>query len=158
MQFTRDVCQGGVMHVCIVRSVGRDWKFAVQPQSWWHCWQNIFFGLDRNSWHTHFLRDFAFLRDFSDGHNLWDCTTNRRLYVRTVLRSRKVSPMFAGRKNLIRPVGSLDMVPSPIFVIIFWESLSKNGDENGAGNHVQTADRSDQTISASKHRWYLPRT
>ena len=76
--------------------------------------------------HVHFLRDSDFLRDFLDGHNCWDCTTSRRLYARTVLRSRKVSPMFAGRNSLIRPDGCLDMVPSSIFVTIFWESLSKN--------------------------------
>ena len=116
----------GVIHVCIVRSVGGDWKFTVKPQSWRYCWKNIFCLLDLNSWHIHFLRDSDFLRDFLDGHNCWDCTTSRRLYARTVLRSRKVSPMFAGRNSLIRPVGCLDMVPSPIFVIIFWESLSKN--------------------------------
>ena len=128
MQFTRDICQGGVIHVCIVRSVGGDWKFTVKPQSWRYCWKNIFCLLDLNSWHIHFLRDSDFLRDFLDGHNCWDCTTSRRLYARTVLRSRKVSPMFAGRNSLIRPDGCLDMVPSSIFVTIFWESLSKNSE------------------------------
>ena len=75
MQFTRDICQGGVIHVCIVRSVGGDWKFTVKPQSWRYCWKNIFCLLDLNSWHIHFLRDSDFLRDFLDGHNCWDCTT-----------------------------------------------------------------------------------
>ena len=118
----------GVIHVCIVRSVGGDWKFTVKPQSWRYCWKNIFCLLDLNSWHIHFLRDSDFLRDFLDGHNCWDCTTSRRLYARTVLRSRKVSPMFAGRNSLIRPDGCLDMVPSSIFVTIFWETLSKNSE------------------------------
>ena len=98
--------------------------------SFWHLlfFQSILCSLAHDSLTCPFLRESDFLRDFLDGHNCWDCTTSRRLYARTVLRSRKVSPMFAGRNSLIRPDGCLDMVPSSIFVTIFWESLSKNSE------------------------------
>ena len=50
--------------------------------------------------------------------------------------------MFAGRKNLIRPVGSLDMIPTPIFFTIFFrESLKKYERPKSASERAKMVDR-----------------
>ena len=50
-------------------------------------------------------------------------------------------------KNSVSTYGPFMPSLVPILVSrIFWETLSKNGYENGAGNYAQRAERSDQTL------------
>ena len=116
------------------------WKFTVQRESWWHCWENILFSPDRISVPHLFFESIRFFesilrRRFALG--LHHC---RRLYAGTVLRSTMVSPMFPGKKSLIWPVGSWDIVPSSVFLCIFWEMLSIN--TRGQNRHQREQNRS----------------